>query len=252
MNTIFSLTRKIIKIALIASMVIFVITLYPKDKIPEKDEILKNLYQDPVQTETTKEPFEVEKNGITYTITPFYDYELNGMIVSYNNSSNWLDYYHEKWEDFLNMKDICVIWGENVETEIHKKMKFNNGSWTCYFEFKPDTNNNDWSQFKNENLSNNHLLSNSEEINKKIMSVEKGDQIYLKGYLVKYAKKDRSFERGTSATRTDQGNGACETIYVEDFQILKKANPELREIHLHSQYVIGACLALLMILLFKD
>lgn len=233
-------------------MVLFVVTLYLKDNIPEKGEVLNNLYQNPIQTKTTKKPFEVEKEGVVYAITPLYDYELNGMIVSYNNSSNWLDYYHEKWEDFLNMKDVCVIWGENVETEIYKKMKFNNGSWTCHVEFESNTNNNDWSRFKNENLSNNHLLSNNEEINKEIMGAEKGDQIYLKGYLVKYAKKDGSFERGTSVARTDQGNGACETIYVEDFRILKKANPGLREIHLLSQYIIGACLALLMILLFKD
>ena len=121
MNIVVSYVKKIIKMALITSMVIFVVTLFPKDKIPQKDEVLNSLYQDPIQTETTKKPFEVEKNGIEYTITPLYNYELNGMIVSYNNSSNWLDYYHKKWEDFLNMKDVCVIWGGNIETEIIKK-----------------------------------------------------------------------------------------------------------------------------------
>jgi hypothetical protein len=30
------------------------------------------------------------------------------------------------------------------------------------------------------------------------------------------------FKRGTSTVRTDGGNGACETVYLEDFEILRR------------------------------
>ena len=30
-------------------------------------------------------------------------------------------------------------------------------------------------------------------------------------------------KRGTSTTRTDTGDGACETIYVRDFRIIREA-----------------------------
>ena len=57
--------------------------------------------------------------------------------------------------------------------------------------------------------------------------MHRGDQIKIKGYLVDYkvAKDGQTlFTRGTSTTRTDNGNGACETIYVEDVEIIRK-NP---------------------------
>jgi len=56
------------------------------------------------------------------------------------------------------------------------------------------------------------------------METSVGDQIYFKGYLAEYAHSNRTFTRGTSTSRTDTGNGACETVYVEDYQILRQAN----------------------------
>jgi hypothetical protein len=49
------------------------------------------------------------------------------------------------------------------------------------------------------------------------MASEPGDHIRLKGVLAKYANKDSGFNRGTSITREDTGNGACETIYLNEF-----------------------------------
>jgi hypothetical protein len=49
-----------------------------------------------------------------------------------------------------------------------------------------------------------------------------GDQIRIKGYLSSYTN-DSGSTRGTSTTRTDTGNGACETIYVEQFKIVEAA-----------------------------
>jgi len=60
-----------------------------------------------------------------------------------------------------------------------------------------------------------------------------GDQVRIKGKLINvYAKLvgNRSefdsewLKWNTSITRTDTGAGACEVIYVEDVQILRKAN----------------------------
>ncbi len=58
------------------------------------------------------------------------------------------------------------------------------------------------------------------------MGVRKGDQVHLKGWLVSYGIKDTPYRRVSSTTRTDRGNGACETIFVTDFEVLKKANEE--------------------------
>ena len=41
--------------------------------------------------------------------------------------------------------------------------------------------------------------------------------------LVQY-KNDNGFARGTSTSREDMGDGACETIFVEKFSIIQRAN----------------------------
>jgi hypothetical protein len=47
--------------------------------------------------------------------------------------------------------------------------------------------------------------------------------VRFSGYLVEYAHNHgMAFQRGTSTVRTDTGNGACETVWVEDFQILSR------------------------------
>ena len=50
--------------------------------------------------------------------------------------------------------------------------------------------------------------------------------------LVTYSNPGNGFFRGTSTTRNDTGNGACETIYVTDFELVKKANWALRGFYL--------------------
>ena len=57
---------------------------------------------------------------------------------------------------------------------------------------------------------------------------EPGDQVRLRGVLAEYRNPQNGFFRSTSTTRDDTGNGACETIYVTDFEIVRKANPGLR------------------------
>ena len=41
------------------------------------------------------------------------------MIVSYHHSASFIDISHKQWNDYLNTKDICVIWGRNVETGVY-------------------------------------------------------------------------------------------------------------------------------------
>lgn len=243
--------RKVIKITLLIGIALFIYSYFQKDNLPPKDEILSELYQAPLQTETQASPFKIEKEGIIYDIAPLFNYELYGLVVSYHHSESWFDYYHERWKDFINLKDICVIWGNNIETEVYKDLKFSNGSFTCYFESKRSIDGQGvLKKFRYDAGSNNHLLSGSEQINSEILKAEKGDQIYLKGYLVQYSHDNQPF-RNSSATRSDTGNGACETIYLADFKILKKANSFWRSANSFSKYLIAACLVFLIIFVFS-
>ena len=58
-----------------------------------------------------------------------------------------------------------------------------------------------------------------------------GDEVRIKGVLANYQNTATGFDRGTSISRTDTGNGACETIYVTDFEIAKEANRGWRALY---------------------
>ena len=244
------LFKNAIKVILLIGIIILIYSYFQKDKLPSEKDILPELYEDPIQTETEKPPFKVYRGGITYDIVPLFNYELYGLVVSENNSKNWLDYYHEKWQDFINLKDVCVVWGENIESGVYQDLKFRNGSFTCYIDFKSGVDKKEvFQEFRNNALSNNHLLSEDDAISQKIIRAKKGDQIHLKGYLVRYSHDE--FKRGSSVTRTDEGNGACETIYLTDFEIIKEANVFWRLVYSYVKYLIIALIILLLVLIFK-
>jgi hypothetical protein len=121
-----------------------------------------------------------------------------------------------------------VIWGDNVASGVYKDVVFSSDSWTCWFSWKDSSIN---GRFKPDAVSNNHLLVDDAVVRDALMQSELGDHIRLKGQLAEYANPANGLRRGTSTIRTDTGNGACETVYVTEFEIVKKANPGLRKLY---------------------
>ncbi|MBI5873690.1 MAG: hypothetical protein HZB36_06065 [Candidatus Omnitrophica bacterium] len=227
---------KVLKNIFFASIIVCGIAFFQKDTFPPPSEILSQLFREPLQTETIAKPFSIKKGGITYQITPLYNYELYGMVVSYHLASSWWDYYHGEWKDALNSKDLGVVWGDNIKSGVYQDMRFKSGSWTLYWNAKSGKDY-AWSKFKNEAISNNHLLSSDAKVSRAIMGAQLGDQIYMKGYLANYSHSNGAFNRGTSTCRTDTGN-SCETVFVTDFKVLKKANVFWRILFRLSKYIV--------------
>lgn len=67
--------------------------------------------------------------------------------------------------------------------------------------------------------SNNHLISNDETITSLIKQIKKNDYIKISGYLIN-AYWGNSYLT-TSISRDDEGNGACEVVYVTDIKWYK-------------------------------
>jgi len=205
--------EQIIKKVLFISLSVWALGLYFRDAKPDPDELLPQLEIHPIQKETKKQPFEVTVKDIAYHIKPLYEYELYGLVVSKHASASLLDTDHERWGDYLNTADLCVIWSTNAFSGIYKRLKFSSGNWTCYVK---SSSGEDWAHFSGEQLSNNHMLSERRDINRIIRKIRIGDQIHFTGYLVEYSHDN--FSRGTSTVRTDNG---CEVVYVESISILK-------------------------------
>jgi hypothetical protein len=217
---------KALRLCFLSCLLLWALSLYFKDRLPPPADIFSQLYRDPVQTrENLPAAFTVSKKKVTYTVTPLFHYELYGLVVSQHRSDSLLDISHRRWNDYLNIKDLCVVWGKNIRSGIYREMKFWNRDFTCMCSF-PDEEM--ASLFSPSHLSNNHILCADKNMSRRILRVRPGDQVYFKGYLVNYSQPANQFSRGTSTERDDTGNGACETVYVTEFKILKRANPVWR------------------------
>jgi len=233
----------LLKSIFVISFAVFIVAFFQKDRLPDKNDIVQELYQEPLQVPTEAAPITIQQKGVRYTITPLYEYQLYGLVVSCHHSSSFDDYYHREWGDFINTKDVCVIWGDNIESEIYKKLKFSSGSWTCYVNFSSQNAQEALSKFKNTCLSNNHLLAANKDVSRTIMRMDRGDQVAFKGYLVNYDKDNIKSFRTTSTNRQDHG---CEVVYVTEATILKKANAFWRFLFQLTKYMMIVVLLLLI------
>jgi len=219
----------LIKLTFYLSLATSVFLLFYKPPFPEQSRIVDRIKEsEPAQTKTKLPEIEKSYKNYRYKIQPLYDYELSGLVVSEYTSDNWLDFFHK--QDPANTRDLCVIWGNFIKSDYYRQVKYGHGEFTCTLELK---NPSDWKNPSDitavfPSLSNNHLIPATGEIADKINQAKVGDQIYFKGYLASYqvfsSENQLISQRGTSTIREDIGNGACETVYVTDFEVLQHEN----------------------------
>ena len=63
-----------------------------------------------------------------------------------------------------------------------------------------------------------------------------------------YGQKGAPYSRGSSTVRDDRGNGACEVVYVTEFEILREANAAWRALYKLSLVLVALSLAVLLFL----
>ena len=214
------------------SFVWLLVSWWNRNEIPGTIDYVPELANEPVQKRTQKRPFDVVFNDVNYHVEPEYEYDITGMIVSFRHHEG-NSRMHSLANDHLNMLDVCVIWGNNPQNGRLHKINFWNGIFTCNIKTRDPVA---WASFNMDQLSNNHLISDNEYIRDQVHRIRVGDQIRVRGYLAAYTSGGGS-KRGTSTTREDTGNGACETIYVEQFRILEPATSYWR-ISMWSSLVI--------------
>ena len=198
------------------STLLLAVAFIKRNEFPSGLDALPALDSEPRQTASTRRPFSLSFNDVEYRVKPKYRYALDGLVVSYRHHDG-NSRMHRRSQDHLNMLDLCVVWGSNVDPELLNRLSFWNGIFTCNVK---TGDREAWSRFDMVSLSNNHLISDNPDIRERVRDVKVGDQIRVEGWLASYGTGTGD-ERGTSTTRTDTGNGACETIYVERFDITR-------------------------------
>lgn len=209
-----------------ANLLLLIVALWRSDALPATSELVSALLDEPVQVQVRQDAFAASSNGVTYTVQPLYEYDLVGLVVSKHDTNTWWDYVHREWNDSLNIVDLCVIWGNNARNGAYADIDFSSGQFTCNFSTRSDEA---FAAFDQSAISNNHLLTDKPAIARKLRAVRVGDQIRFRGHLAEYSHQHGfAFKRGTSTVRTDSGNGACETVFIDQLEILKKGNKPWR------------------------
>ena len=204
------------KLVFYASLILLVTSCWQRNEFPADMSIEPALLKPPLQGTVSKQPFTVVNNGIDYHVVPRYQYDLHGLVVSYaHHNGNYS--LHRLWDDHINVADLCVVWSENANSTGLNNFKFWNGKFTCNWQTEDDAA---WKRFRENQISNNHLVTDDKHIRKLVKQVRIGDQVRIRGWLVDYSH-DAGYSRGTSTSRDDRGNGACETIYLKHFEILQ-------------------------------
>jgi len=244
MNIFFSLLRLATYICLIG----WVGTYFMINRLPPPTLIDPALYPEPVQTTVLPKKFTLLYKDNPVYVVPMADYDITGLVVSHNEPTAWyvFDISHDK--ESPDTRDLCVLWGSNVQNEEYRKISFFSGDYTCNWKWGANT---DVSQFSMYKISNNHLITDSDEIRTIISQVNIGDQIHITGKLVNYSE-DRwnGAWRRTSLTRTDTGMGACEIIFVQSISILHSYNGEWAKLHRLMRNGFAGLLLLRFVLLF--
>ena len=61
-----------------------------------------------------------------------------------------------------------------------------------------------------------------------------------------YGQKGAPYSRGSSTVRNDRGNGACEVVYITEFEILREANAAWRVLYKLASALVVLFLAMLL------
>lgn len=211
------LIEKLLKFVFIFSLVGSIIIYVWRPPLPSLETIAPSLLiSEPNQQDIKAEPYFWKVKNQTYKITPLYNYDIQGLVVSEYDSNNWLDIMHKN--DPAQTKDLCLIWGSNLKSKVYRDLRYHSDEATCYV----DWNNNQRNLFNSLQYSNNHLIPANDKLGKLIRNSHVGDQVQIKGALVNYeilnADGQTIASRNTSTIWNDKG---CEIILVSDFEILR-------------------------------
>jgi hypothetical protein len=208
--------------------IVALITFFTKDSYKSVVDIDPQVLREPIQTqEGSYTPITFTKDGFSYKVMPLYSYDLAGLVVHKQIYNAW---YSLSRVDSVFPIDVCMIWGANIRSGIYKAKdaKFTQDFRFCLFSYGGNI------PILNEGISNNHFVISNEKLEKLAKAINAGDQVRIRGKLANVeARPLTSAEKyepdnliwNTSITRADIGAGACETIYVESIEILKKGNP---------------------------
>lgn len=205
-------TDLVIMLVLGVMAVIGIYVIYNELTAPRStlDSTALDFYPDPLQTSADSVVLPPMQRGkVKFLFTPKASYSITATLVSkrsyFGGPMNW-----------LSPMDYALVWGS--VNHLLDKIKFRQVVRFCLYRTKEALD----PAYINRHVSNNHLIPSTPNLRKALRKARKGNVVKLDGYLV-YVTALREGQVMTnwnsSLTRTDDGNGACEIIYLTRLQI---------------------------------
>lgn len=167
---------------------------------------------DPVQTQATGQT-KIFSGDYTLNVTYLYEYDIKALVVSTHNYSS------SNVGDKISPRDLALAWGPVAA--YNNVVDFNwrqSGRW-YYWNVKTyeEIDKVGGVAGVTQHSSNNHIIPADDNVRRSVNKIKVGDYVRLKGYLVSIegsSTDGKTFSWSSSTSRSDDGNHACEVIYV--------------------------------------
>lgn len=162
---------------------------------------------DPIQAETRRKP--IKFRGAT--VYPLADYSLTAVVLSSK-------FYTTGEEANFSPIDLALGWGCMSDESLLRRMEVSQGDRRYAYQYSGavDVTAADMSR----SSANTHIIPSTTATAELLASVKRGDVVRLSGALVEV--KRQYWKWRSSLVRTDTGDGACEVMWVDHAEIMRK------------------------------
>ncbi len=210
------------KILIFSVLVVIVLILFIQlikwIAFPGADEISDipiDLKMEPIQRDSIFIINNFKLKGYNLVIKSLAVFQINGIVVSSKK-------YFQGIDGNLVPMDVGICWGEMTNDDNLKNMKYQ--QYLRFLLYKINGPISVSMDYIISHATNIHIIPQNKKMKTVIRSVKKGDKVQLYGYLVtvRGTKGNYYYTRGTSLSRTDTGDGACELLYLIQARINNK------------------------------
>jgi len=165
------------------------------------------------------EPVQVNLSGQStfihegFFITPVAEFEVHARVLSRKD-------YRRDGGAVISPVDLALGWGRMSDESVYGQLTIRQIKRFYIWRTRQMPIPRREIEVSSANM---HMIPASREIERTMKRVRKGDLVRFNGKLVN-VEGPGGFRWRTSTTRTDTGNGACELVFVESFEIVRPDN----------------------------
>lgn len=144
-----------------------------------------------------------------YTLQPLQDFTIEARVLASET-------YRSDREADLSPVDLALGWGSMSDSAVLDKVKISQSG--RFYHWRVDEFPIPRQEIE-QSSANMHMIPADGSIERRLKAVRPGQTVRIDGWLVE-ARGSDGWRWRSSLTRNDTGAGACEVIFVRDFQVL--------------------------------